>query len=99
VEGVWLPTDELPDATKGMVEYAANVYLPFLAANAAAISNGKERFAVDLLGHRYEQGVFKYQVKCLDELQKRFKTLSESVRNNVIELLGETGLAALNHGA
>ena len=51
-----------------LVRIAAAVYAPFLAANAAAAEAGAETFRMEAMGLPYEQGVFKYQLKCLADL-------------------------------
>ena len=60
----------LPEATVGLLRLAAETYLPFLVANAAAIERGDEKFEVKLLGHTYVQAPFGYQRKCLAALRR-----------------------------
>lgn len=76
IEGDWLPADApLPDATTGLLALAGEVYLPFLAANAAAVERGDDRFELELLGRPYAQAPFGYQAKCLAELCRRLGEL------------------------
>ncbi|MCF8466687.1 MAG: glutathione S-transferase family protein [Sneathiella sp.] len=96
IEGEWLAGDDLKEATKSLIEYAATIYLPFLAANAAAIEKGEETFSLELDGQKYEQGVFGYQVKCLGELKARFKALPDDARKLVSGLIGEAGVKILS---
>jgi hypothetical protein len=79
-----------------MITYCGEVYLPFLAANAAAIENGEEAFTVELDGKPYSQGVFRYQVKCLGELKARYKALPEEAKTIVGDLIGEAGIKILS---
>jgi len=91
IEGDWAATDALPAATQGLLDFAGYVYLPFLAANAQAISKGLDSFNLTLLDHPYSQGVFPYQVKCLQDLKRRYNELSEENKNTVDNHLGGTG--------
>jgi glutathione S-transferase len=67
VEGEW--NEGYSPAVKGLMALAAEIYFPFLRANADAVAKGAETFSVELLGRTYTQGAFKYQVKCLAELR------------------------------
>jgi glutathione S-transferase len=96
IEGDWVAVGELPPMTKGLVTYCAEVYLPFLATNAAAIENGEETFSVELEGKPYSQGVFKYQVKCLGELKARYNALPEEAKAIVDGLIGEAAVKILS---
>lgn len=92
VEGEWLAADaELPGATLGLLRHAGEVYLPFLAANAAAMDKGDETFEVELLGRPYSQATFGYQVKCLAELRQRLADLSGEAGERTEAVLRETG--------
>lgn len=92
IDGAWLPADaRLPAAVTGLLRMAGEVYLPFLAANADAAARGDETFSVDLLGRRYSQGTFKYQVKCLAELRHRFGVLGGAPLARTRAVLDEAG--------
>ena len=54
---------------------AADIYLPFLEANAAAAARGDTSFSLEFQGRPYAQGTFPYQVKCLAELRRRLGEL------------------------
>lgn len=92
VEGEWrdgaLPVS---DAVKGLLEMAGQVYFPFLVANAEAMERGEATFSFTALGHPYEQGTFKYQVKCLAALRTRFAALTAPAREKLEPLLADTG--------
>ena len=96
VEGDWFAVGDLPEMTKGIITYCAEIYLPFLAANAAAIERGEETFTAELEGKPYTQGVFKYQMKCLGELKARFAALPEEAKDIVDGLIGEAGVKILS---
>ena len=67
------------------------VYGPFLRANAAAAEAGEETFRITVDGLDYEQGVFKYQLKCLRDLRQRYAALSAEAKAKVDPLLGDNG--------
>ena len=96
IEGDWYGVGDLPPMTKGMIAYCGEVYLPFLAANAAAVESGEETFSVELEGKLYSQVVFKYQVKCLDELKTRYLSLPKEAKDIVDGLIGEAGIKILS---
>lgn len=92
IEGAWLAPDApLPDATVGLLELAGAVYLPFLAANAAALENGQSTFHLELHGKPYAQAPFRYQVKCLSELRGRLRGLDDGPLQRARSVLQATG--------
>jgi glutathione S-transferase len=92
LEGDWWPLETvLEGAARGLLELAGNVYLPFLAANAAAYRAGEDTVALSLRGMPYRQGVFRFQVKCLDRLRHLFETLDPNARNRLVPVLRECG--------
>ncbi|WP_332772313.1 glutathione S-transferase family protein [Phenylobacterium sp.] len=93
VEGEW--RDEPTAAMRGLLELAAEVYLPFLLANAEAAGRGEETFEVELMGRPYSQGVFKYQVRCLAQLREAYGALSDAARARVDGWLPAAARAAL----
>jgi hypothetical protein len=95
VEGEWRAVGEArPAIIEQMLAFAGEVYFPFLLANRDAVRAGKETMAFEALGHPYEQGVFKYQVKCLETLQRRHAVLPEAARRNLAPLLERTDCLA-----
>ncbi len=91
VDGAWIAPDALPAAVVELLRLAADVYLPFLAANTDAFQHGDTEVAVKLLGQRYTQAPFRYQVKCFDALRKAFAALPADARASVAPVLTETG--------
>lgn len=89
VEGEW--RDAALPPVMALLKLAGEVYLPFLAANAAAIAAGRDTFEVELLGRPYSQGVFRYQARCLEALRSAYAALSPSARAVVDPLLAEAG--------
>jgi hypothetical protein len=90
-EGEWRKPGEAR-ATIGekMLAFAGEVYLPFLEANARAVAAGRETFAFTALGLPYEQGAFKYQVKCLETLRERYAKLPAGAKAEIDPLLERT---------
>lgn len=93
VEGEWEPG--FAPVVAELVRIAGQVYVPFLRANEAAAEAGAETFRMEAMGHPYEQGVFKYQIKCLRELRARHAALPPEARAEVDALLGDDWLGLL----
>jgi glutathione S-transferase len=92
IEGEWRdPAAPLSDAVKGLLKMAGDVYFPFLLANADAMGHGEDTFSFKARGHTYEQGTFRYQVKCLSALRARFAGLSADARARLDPILREAG--------
>ncbi len=92
VEGSWLAADApLPEVVRALLQMCAEVYFPFLRANAAALEAGEESFSFRARGLDYDQAPFKYQRKCLAELRRRFASLEGAPRARVEAVLKETG--------
>lgn len=97
VEGTWrAPDAPTPPAIAGLLAIAAEVYLPFLEANAAALSRGEQTFRFEAWGLSYEQGTFKYQVRCLAELREAYRALQGAARERVDADLPEAARASLS---
>jgi hypothetical protein len=100
VEGSWRASDApLPPAVRGLLAIAAEVYFPFLEANAAAIAEGRDTFAFEAWGMRYEQGTFKYQARCLADLRGLYSALPDGARTRVDADLPDAARAALTRGS
>ncbi|HVU19889.1 MAG TPA: glutathione S-transferase C-terminal domain-containing protein [Rhizomicrobium sp.] len=89
IEGDW--SNEIAPAVSGLLKLAAEIYFPFLRANADAIAKGAETFSVKIFDRPYSQGAFKYQVKCLAELRAAYAKLDNHVRTRLDPLLAECG--------
>ncbi len=95
VEGAWIDSSApLPHGVVELLRHAAATYLPFLAANLAALQDGRETFEVALLGRPFAQGPFRYQGKCYDALRKKFAALPDTARRTLAPVLEETGCFA-----
>lgn len=99
VEGAWRAADApTPPAVAGLLAIAAEVYLPFLEANAAALAAGRETFRFEAWGMGYEQGTFGYQARCLAALRQAYLALPAAARGRVDADLPEAARAALGRG-
>ncbi len=91
-DGEWIrPDAPLPAAVTALLRMAGEVYLPFLLANAGAFEKGRDTFSLELLGEPYEQGTFKYQVKCLNWLREEYAGLKGDAKERTDAVLKETG--------
>src|SRR5215217_7539005 len=92
VEGVWWPRERaLGGWAEALLKIAADLYLPFLAANAEAFAKGLERLEINVWGLPYALAPFKYQVKCLLQLREKFAALDTGDRIAVKPVLERTG--------
>lgn len=92
LEGEW----RAPGEARGLVvekllALVGEVYLPFLMANAQAVAAGKDTFSFTALGMSYEQGAFKYQMKCLETLRRMHADLPADAKADIDPLLERTG--------
>ena len=94
VDGQWRDDAPLAPAVRGLLQLAGEVYFPFLIANQEAAARGAETFSFTALGLTYAQGVFKYQVKCLESLRAAYQVLPRDARARVEPLLADTGCLA-----
>jgi len=83
---------------RDLLRVVAQVYLPFLAANAAALADDAETVEVSLQGHAYRQAPFKYQAKCLAALQAGYADLPVDARETVAGLIADEAATAILAG-
>ena len=92
VEGEWADsTVGVPTIVHDLLSYAADEYLPFLAANAEAWANSKAEVRLEIGGKPYVQASFGYQAKCLASLKERLAGLSALDLASVKPVLEESG--------
>lgn len=92
IEGEWRkPGEPRPKLIEQMLAFAGEIYFPFLLANQKAIGAGKETFAFSALGMPFEQGAFKYQLKCLETLRARYAALPANGKAELDPMLKRAG--------
>jgi len=90
IKGEWDPAGTPPSpAVETLLAEAGKVYVPFLLANAAAAEAGEDTFRIEVDGLPYEQGMFKYQLKCLRDLRNRYAGLSADARATIDPILDQ----------
>ena len=93
-DGDWLDDPVASEPVHALLAMAGDTYLPFLEANETAINKGEETFSLDIEGQAFRQGVFKYQVKCLDALRAEWAKLDSKAKDRFTAILGP-GVGAL----
>lgn len=89
IEGDW--AQDIKPVVHTLLAEMGRVYVPFLLANAAAASKGQESFRFEVDGLPYEQGVFKYQLKCLADLRARYAALTAETKSEIDPVLQQAG--------
>lgn len=78
-----------------MLQFVAEVYLPFLAANRKALAADEKEVSATLWAAtsplQHSQPVFRYQDKCLTRIQNALAGLSEPASTDVRRILQDTG--------
>lgn len=88
--GEFEPWDSLaPSLTPLLADQVGALFLPWSAANAAAIAAGDEEFTVELKGNAWTQKPQKYHARSLGVLKSKYQRVSGDERLNA--LLRETG--------
>lgn len=84
IKGQWDAADApLKPVVESLLAEVGRIYAPFLLANEVAAEAGDETFSVEVDGLPYEQGTFKYQLKCLADQRQRYAALSASARARI----------------
>ena len=92
IEGEWdAPDAPLKPVVLSLLAEMGRVYVPFLLANAAAAEAGERTFRIEIDGLPYEQGTFKYQLKCLADLRSRYAALAGAAKESVDPVLDQAG--------
>ncbi len=82
----------LPEDLQPLLQAIGREYLPYLNANASAVSAGQQRFDVELGGVAYRGARYsRYRVWCLAELRRHFEHLPEPARAEAKRLLEQHG--------
>ena len=92
----WIARDEAGgDSLRALLAEIGRVYVPFLLANARAVSNGTETVECTLDGHTWTQKPFPYQAKCLAWLREEHTALCPSDRAAADAILAGSGCDGL----
>lgn len=90
VEGPFEPLDALkPTLAPILQREMAARFLPWMQANHRAWHAGQKQTSLTMNGSLFQQKTFKYQALTLDELRKKFATVSDN--EVLVSLLEETG--------
>lgn len=94
VEGEWRDDPAGMQARRELLRLAALGYLPFMAANAAAVAEGREQLQFSNPAGTYRRAPFGYQAKCYAEIRERWNQLPDQTKADLRTLLDETGCLA-----
>lgn len=93
LDGEWRAGNEpRAGAVDRLLQFAGDVYMPFLAANAAAVQAGEAQVRMELLGQPYSQGAFRYQARCFRLLRQAWADLPAGDQADLSPLLSQTGV-------
>jgi glutathione S-transferase len=91
----WISRAHVPNGLRALLAEVGRVYVPFLIANAEALSRGAERVECSIDGRPWVQQPFPYQGKCLRWLRESYAALAPDDRRTVDTLLAGTGCERL----
>ena len=91
----WASLEDLPAATRLLLNEIGATYAPFMVANAQALMSGADEVVCNINGQTYRQGPFGYQGKCLKWIRDEYNALSEADRGRVDAVLAGTGCEVL----
>lgn len=83
------PISALPDDLAPFWKMASQHYLPYLAANAAAVAARHKRVSYDVDGLAWRVPASPYRAQCLAALQQRFAELTPADQSTFRHLLNE----------
>ena len=88
-EGAFETWTKLEPTLSPLIENVGKFFLPWSAANAAAIASGRDSFAVELDGKTYRQAPQKYHAKSLAVLRAKYATVKDrSALDPILERAG-----------
>lgn len=94
-ESDWIRRDGVPATLRALLAEAGRVYVPFLLANAKAMTTGADTVNCTIDGKAWTQKPFPYQAKCLGWLRQEYAGLSDDDRRDANALLAGSGCEAL----
>jgi len=95
----WFSLDDLPPTLLALLAEVGRVYVPFLLANAAALSSGAAEVECTIDGRPWVQQPFPYQGKCLQWLREAYEVLAAEERQRLDAVLAGSGCEALFRAA
>ena len=90
----WLAGDALPDSLGNLLQEIGALYLPYLLANAEAVTRAAEQMQTELDGRAWTQNPFPYQAKCLLWLREQYATLSANDKKRLASMQHTTDIIA-----
>lgn len=94
-EADWITRDRVPDTLRAMLAEVGRVYVPFLLGNGDAVARGADQVECVVDGEKWVQPKFPYQAKCLRWIREERDALSSAERNDLDQILKDTGCEAL----
>ena len=91
----WTAVEAMPDTFRALLSEVGRVHVPFLIANAAAVTSGAEQLETEIAGRPWVQRPFPYQRKCFDWLRGSYGGLESDARKVVDGILEGTGCEEL----
>ncbi len=91
----WFTPGTVPATLKAVLSEVGRVYVPFLLANAKALTDGAEEVTTTIGGAPWTQKPFPYQGKCLMVLRESYAALDANARTTFDSLIKDTGCEAL----
>jgi glutathione S-transferase len=89
VDGAFESWEGLKPTLMPLLAYVGRYFLPWSAANAAALAAGEAEFSVDLTGQAYVQPPQKYHAKSLAALKARYAAVADDA--GLAAILAEAG--------
>jgi len=80
--------ERLPEDLGSLLDTVANVYVPYLDANAQAYAAGQSSVRYEVLGTVFTEPVKPYRVWCRDRLQSELASLGNDARAELARLMG-----------
>lgn len=91
----WIDLSDPPPTLQSLMKEVGRVYVPFLLANAAAVTSGAKTIECEIDGQPWVQDSFPYQAKCLRWLRDAYAALSANDRERFDRALAGTGCERL----
>ena len=87
--------EALPADIGYLLEPVLSAYLPYLAANQAAVIAQQPQVSYHALGVNWTEPAKPYRLWCLDQLRKRYRVLTGASKSSIADLVGSEHLDRL----